>query len=93
MVLATERLQRTPFLILANKIAGLPRFTDLKWVVQEEMRLSTEVLPIVCVAALSLIMLSTEWTPLSLKIKHVELLTPWHLMNQGGLNVDLSVGK
>jgi hypothetical protein len=93
VVLATERLQRTPFLILADKVAGLPRLTNLKWVVQEEMWLSTEVLPIVRVTALRLVVFGTEGTPLSLKVKHVELLAPRHLMNQWGLNVDLGMGK
>ena len=41
----------------------------------------SEVLPVVSVATLCFIVLSTKWTPLSLKVEHVELLIAWHFVN------------
>ena len=48
----------------------------------EDIWLSSEVLPIVCVHALRLIVLLIEWTPLSFEEKHVKVSILLHVMNQ-----------
>ena len=57
------------------------------------MWFSPEILPVVRIATLRLIMLSTEGTPLSLKVEHVELLITWHFVDQRRLDIQLSVSK
>ena len=53
----------------------------------------SEVLPVVSVATLCFIVLSTKWTPLSLKVEHVELLITWHFVDERCLDIQLSVRK
>lgn len=45
------------------------------------MGLSPKVLPVVCIDALRLIVLSVIWTPFSFKVEHIELLISSHLVN------------
>ena len=93
MVLSTEGLQGASLLVLANKVASLPSLTDLKGIVQEQMWLSAEILPVVGITALGLVVLGAERTPLSFEVKHVELLVARHLVDQGSFNVQLSVSE
>ena len=70
-----------------------PAFTNLKRIVEEQMRLASEVLPVVCVATLGFIVLSAEGAPLSLEEEHVEVLVAGHLVDQRRLDVSFSVGE
>lgn len=57
------------------------------------MRLTSEVLPVVRVAALGFIVLSAKGAPLSFKEEHVEVLVAGHLVDQRRFYVSFSVGK
>lgn len=93
VILAAKRLQRTSLLVLADKMTCTPAFTNLKRIVEEQMRLASEVLPVVCVATLGFIVLSAEGAPLSLEEEHVEVLVAGHLVDQRRLYVSFSVGE
>lgn len=87
VVPAAVTLQTAPVLVLANEIARLPLFAHLKRVVLEQMRLPSEVLPVMRIDTLRLIVFGVVGTPLSLEVKHIEFLVARHLVNQGRLNV------
>jgi len=81
VILATVALELASFFVLADEVARLPRLTDLKGIVLEEVGLASEVLPIVCVDTLSLVMFSVVGAPLCLKVKHIEFLVSRHLVD------------
>lgn len=80
-------LQRASFLVLANELTCLPLLAHLKWVILEQVRLATEVLPVVRVNALGLVVLGIVRAPLGLEIKHVEFLASCHLVDQRDLDI------
>lgn len=93
MVPAAIALQGASIFVLTNEVASLPLLTDLKRVILEEVRLPPEVLPVVRVDTLRLIVLSVVRAPLSLEVKHKELLVAGHLVDQRSLDVLIRVRK
>jgi hypothetical protein len=93
VVPTTIALQRASFLILADEVTCLPLLANLKGVILEEVRLAAEVLPVVRVNTLGLIVLCIVRAPLSLKIKHVELLGPGHFVDQGRFYILVGMGE
>lgn len=70
---ATVTLHGTAILVLAYKITGLPLVTILIRVVVKQVRLASEVLPIVSVDTLCLIVLLIKRAPFCLKIVHIKV--------------------
>lgn len=93
VILGAARLQGTPLLILANEVASLPFFADLKRIVLEQMRLPPEILPIVRINTLRLIVLVVEGAPLSFEIEHEKLLVARHLVNERRLDICVRMRK
>lgn len=93
MAFQTSSLQHTSLLILADKSTSLPISTKLMSVIAEDMRFSSEVLPVMSIVALGLVMLFVEGTPLSLEIEHVEVSIFLHEMDDPSLDVSHGVCK
>lgn len=87
VVLAAVGLKLAAFLILAYEISSLPLLTNFERVVLEEVGLSSEVLPVVSVHALSLVVFCVVGTPFGLEVEHVKFLVPGHLVDQRCLYV------
>lgn len=57
------------------------------WLVIEDVRFSSEVLPIMGIVTLSFVMFFIEGTPFSLKVEHVKISVSLHKMNYSSLYV------
>ena len=68
-------------IILTNEGVRLPVVTRVKDVIVKKLRLSSEVLPIMCVVTLSLVVIFIKRAPLSLKIEHIEICILAHKMH------------
>ena len=89
----TSGLQNAPFFVLTNEGARLPILTKFMSIVVKDVRLSSEVLPVVSVVALSLIVLLVERTPLCLEIELVVVGILLHSVNYASLQISLRVSK
>ena len=69
-------------MVLGNKSPRLPVRAYILAVIRENIRLSSEILPVVSIDTLSLIVLFVEWTPLCFEVKHVKVGILFHLMNK-----------
>ena len=87
MVTTAIALHRTSLFVSADKVTGCPVRALLKGVVRKVMRFAPEVLPVMCIHALSFIMVLIKRTPFSLKVVHIELLIFRHSVNKGCFNV------
>lgn len=70
-----------------------PVWADTISVISENMRLSSEVLVVVSVRTLRLVVIFVEGTPLSLEVKHVEIMVLLHLMNKSSLELFVAMCK
>lgn len=68
-------------MVMSNKSACLPFFTQFIRTVVKKVRFPSEVLPVVRVNAQSLVVFLVEWAPLSLKVEHVELAVTGHFVD------------
>jgi len=91
--LGTSALEGTSFLVVGDKITGLPLLTHFEWIIIEEMWLATEILPIVRVNTLAFVVVGVEGAPLGLEVEHVELLGAGHFVDERGLDVLVGVGE
>lgn len=88
-----KALQLAALLVLADEVAGLPLLAHGVGVIVEQMGLAAKVLPVMRVNALRLVMLLVVGAPLSLEVKHVELLLPGHLVDERRFDVRVRVGE
>lgn len=84
-------LQYAAFFVLADESSCLPVLAELMSIVVEYVRLSSKILPVVSIVALSLIMLFVEGTPLSLKVELIIVSILLHSMNYSCLQIGLGV--
>jgi len=80
-------------LVICNEGAWLPVGANRFAVISEQIRLSSEVLPIVRIYALSLVVVLVEWTVLSFEVVHVEICILLHLVNKPGFELLSAVGE
>lgn len=73
--------------VLSDECSWLPIFAKLIAFVIEDIRLSPKVLPVMCINALSFVMLLVKRAPLSLEVKEVEIGIFFHLMDQSSLEL------
>jgi hypothetical protein len=93
MTLQASSLELAPFLILADESACLPVGAQLWWSVVKQIRLPSEVLPIVRVVTQCLVVVIVEGTPFCFEIKHEEVSIFAHYMDQPALNVAHRMSK
>lgn len=89
----TSGLQDAPFFVLTNEGARLPILTKFMSIVVKDVRLSSEVLPVVSVVALGLVVLLVERTPFSLEVELVIVSILLHSMNDASLQIRLRVSE
>jgi hypothetical protein len=65
----------------------LPVCTQIKGVVIKDVRLSSKILPVMSIVALSFVMFLVEWAPLSLEIEHVEVCVFKHEVDYSGFYI------
>jgi len=83
-----EGLQGTSLVVVSYESSSLPVLTEFAWVIVEKVGLATKILPVVCVHALGLVVLTVkERAPLSLKVEHKEFLVARVLVNHPSFNV------
>lgn len=87
VALKAAPLEKASLLVRADEGGGRPVVAELSMLKVEDMGLSSEVLPVVRVIALGLVVLLVEQAPLSLKVKHVEVLILFHGVDYPGLQV------
>ena len=78
-------------MVLTDKGPSLPVLAEIPCVVVKEVRLATEVVPVMGIDALSLVVGLDVWTPLGLEVVHVECSITWHLMDESRLDVFVRV--
>jgi hypothetical protein len=93
VIAGTGGLHWAALLVLADEIAGLPLFADLKRAVGEEVGFAAEVLPVMRVDALGFVVLCVEGTPFGFEVKYVELLIARHLVHERRFDVLIRVRK
>lgn len=76
-----------PIDIVCDEGAGLPVLAEAFDVVVEDVRVASEVLPVVIINTLRLVMVFVERTALRLEVEHIEVRIPLHLMNKAGLKL------
>ena len=75
-------------MVVSYESSSLPVLTEFMWVIVEKVGLAPKILPVVCVHALGLVVLTVkERAPLSLKVEHKEFLVARVLVNQPSFNV------
>lgn len=89
----TSGLQDAPFFVLTNEGTRLPILTKFMSIVVKDVRLSSEVLPVVSVVALGLVVLLVERTPFSLEVELVIVSILLHSMNDASLQIRLRVSE
>ena len=88
----TEGLQGTSLVIISDESPSLPVLTEVTWIIVEEVGLTPEILPVMCVHAQSFVVLAVKKrAPLSLEVEHKEFLIARVFMNQSRFNVQLGV--
>lgn len=91
---STERLERTPLVVIANESSRLPVLAKIPRIVIEEVRLAAEVLPVVGVDALRLVVLVVlERAPLGLEVENEKVLIARVSMDEPRLDVKLRVSE
>ena len=79
----------TTFFVIHYEVGSFPINTR-QWCIEENVRLSPEVLPIVCVDAQSFVMLrQVEWTKNSFVVKNEEIIVKFVVVYQFYLYVGL----
>jgi len=66
-------LQNTTLFISTNEGSSFPIWAKVVRIVVEQLRLSSEILPVVCIVTLGFVVFLVEWTPLSLEIELIEV--------------------
>ena len=92
VAIGATSLQRAPLVILSDESTRLPVGAGFSRIV-ENVRLSSEVLPIVRVDTLGLVVLLIEGTPLSLEVEHPEVCVTFHGVNHSRAQALCRVGK
>lgn len=87
MTIQASSLIEAALLILTYKSTSLPILTENPRVIVEYIRLSSEILPVMCIIALSLVVFLVEWTPFCLEIEHVKVCILSHKVNNSCLDV------
>ena len=78
----TSCLKRASFFILPYEGACLPVRTNVPWVVVEDLRFSSEVLPVVSILTHSLVVLWIVRAPFSFEVVDIEVRVFVHLVNE-----------
>lgn len=89
----TTCLIRAALDVLGDECSRLPVGASLLALILEDVRLSSEILPIMSVNTLCLVMFFVEWAPLRLEIEHIEIGVLFHLMDQSRFEIFGAVSK